>query len=356
MLPKGSTKAQARDRLREIEDQVGKGIFMPTKKVPTFAEVARDWIEHKRLNLRQSTWEVYEGHIRNHFHDLDCLKINRITTATIERFIKAKQERNMNLSTLRKLLVSLGQILGYAVRHQYIDHNPSRDAERPRGQGKEKESHGTMAVLTPSQINALLANTAVQKYRTVFMLAILSGMRQGELLGLKWSDIDWKVSQIHVQRTFNNGRFFDTKTKTSNRKVDLGPTMMTELKKWKLACLPTELDLVFPNDTGGLIDHNNLIKRYFYPALRAAGLPRIRFHDLRHTYASLQIDKGRNIKYIQSQLGHSTPTVTWNVYAHLMKPANQEAACDLEEMVFGENGDQMETKNKNRIMADPITP
>ncbi len=245
----------------------------------------------------------------------------------------------MNILTLKKILVTLGQIMAYAVRHRYIDHNPVRDAERPIGQGGTKKQK--IRVLTPAEINALLEAETDQKYRTLFMLAIMSGARQGELLGLKWSDVDWKNSQIHIQRTFNNDAWYDTKTETSDRKIDLGPAMMAELKKWKVACPPNELDLVFPNQAGNPINHNNLVNRHFNPALEAAELPKIRFHDLRHTYASLLIEQGENIKYIQNQLGHSSPTVTLNVYAHLMKPVNQEAACRLENAVFDASGSKM---------------
>jgi integrase len=172
----------------------------------------------------------------------------------------------------------------------------------------------------------------------LFTLAIFSGARQGELLGLKWSDVDWEKNQIHIQRTFNNDNWYDVKTTESNRKIDIGPIMMKQLKEWKIACPPNAYDLVFPNSAGNPINHNNLIKRYFYPALDATKLPKIRFHDLRHTYASLLIEQGENIKYIQSQLGHSSPSVTLNVYAHLMKPANQEAAYKLENTVLKFNG------------------
>ncbi|MCL4502190.1 MAG: site-specific integrase [Deltaproteobacteria bacterium] len=126
--------------------------------------------------------------------------------------------------------------------------------------------------------------------------------------------------------------------------VKLGQTVVSALKKWKLACPRNELDLVFPNEAGQPINYSNLVQRYFFPALELAGLPRIRFHDLRHTYASLLIDQGENIKYIQTQMGHSNPTVTLTVYAHLMKPANQEAACRLENVIFGKNGSKKEKK------------
>ena len=166
------------------------------------------------------------------------------------------------------------------------------------------------------------------------MLAIFSGARQGELFGLKWTDIDWFNNQIHIQRTFNEGAWYMPKSRASNRKIDLGPSMMSELRKWKVACPSNELDLVFPNEAGNPINHGNMLRRHFYPALKAAECPKIRFHDLRHTYASLLIEQGENIKYIQSQLGHSNPTVTLNVYAHLMKPVNRESACKLEDTVL----------------------
>ncbi|MFH1991012.1 MAG: site-specific integrase, partial [Pseudomonadota bacterium] len=238
----------------------------------------------------------------------------------------------MHILTLRKLLVSLGQIMAYAVRHRYISYNPVKDVEKPKGQGRGEKKK--IRVLTPSEINALLEAESNLKYKTLFRLAIFSGARQGELLGLKWSDIDWTDSQIHIQRTFNHQSWFDVKTETSNRKIDIGPAMMTELKKWRLACPKTNLGLIFPNESGNPINHNNMVNRYFNPALKAAKLPTIRFHDLRHTYASLLIEQGENIKYIQSQLGHSSPTVTLNVYAHLMKPTNQAAAIRLENAIF----------------------
>jgi integrase len=220
----------------------------------------------------------------------------------------------------------------YAAKHKYLDHNPVRDAERPKTQGAVKEKK--IRILTPDEIKIFLEAVTNQKYHTLFRLAIMSGARQGELLGLKWSDINWKASQAHIQRTFNHQAWYNVKTETSNRKIDLGPAIMAELKKWKLACMPSKLNLIFPNEAGQPINHNNLVSRHFNPALKKAGINRIRFHDMRHTYASLLIHQGENIKYIQSQLGHSSPTVTLNVYAHLMKDENQEAAVRLEKAIF----------------------
>ena len=277
------------------------------------------------------------------------MKINRITTAKIEKYIVDRQNQGMNISTIKKILVTLGQIMAYAVRHKYIDFNPARDAEKPKGQGNTQKQK--IRVLTPDEINALIGAESDLKYKILFQLAIFSGAREGEIIGLKWSDIDWENSQIHIQRTFNNDAWYDTKTDISDRKIDLGPAMMTALKKWKLACPTSELNLVFPNKAENPINHNNLVNRHFNPILIASGLPKIRFHDLRHTYASLLIEQGENVKYIQSQLGHSSPSVTLNIYAHLMKPVNQEAACRLENTIFETSGSKMVAEKKKEVLA-----
>jgi integrase len=359
-LPEGATKGQAKDELRAIEDMLSKGVYLPHANTPMFLDVARDWLEHKKLKLRETTWEVYEGHVRNHFPDLDYLKINRITIATVEKFINDRQAQGMNLGTLRKILVTLGQILSYAVRHKYLDHNPLKEAERPRDQaqlnGDDEVCTQDIKILTPAQINAFLAQVIESKYRTLFVLAVFSGARQGELLGLRWGDVDWESCQLAIQRTFNNGRLFNPKTQTSKRKIDLGPTVMKELKKWRLACPKNGLDLVFPNEAGNHINNKNMLRRHFRPALKAAGCPAVRFHDLRHTYASLLIAQGENIKYIQNQLGHASPTITLNVYAHLMKDRNPEAAQRLENAVFGESGSKMVAGIKKGLRSETVTP
>ena len=106
---------------------------------------------------------------------------------------------------------------------------------------------------------------------------------------------------------------------------------------------PNSLNLIFPNEAGGPINHNNMVIRHFVPALEKAEIEKIRFHDLWHTYASLLIMQGENPKYIQKQMGHANVTVTLNIYAHLMDKVNPEAACRLENNIFNANGHKMVT-------------
>ena len=333
-MPKGSTKKEAQEELNTTLENLKVTNYIPDRKVPLFKEVAQEWLVHKKMNLRSSTWSVYEGHTRNHFGEFLSVKVNQINTKMIEQFIHDRQKQGMNISTLKKVLISLGQIFNLAIKRGYCIKNPVKDADRPRSQRGEATGKSKIQILTPFEISALLSQTKEQKYNVLFSLAIFSGARQGELLGLKWADIDWHNSQIHIQRTFNNGAFFTTKTSEGNRKIDIGPTTMKALKEWRLGCPPGKLGLVFPTAKGTPMNHNNMVSRHFRPALRAANIEKIRFHDLRHTYASLLIDQGENIKYIQTQLGHSNPTVTLNVYAHLMKPTNQESAQRLESMIL----------------------
>jgi integrase len=331
-MPEGCTKAKAKDVLRVIEEQLLKGVYLPDKKIPLFRNVAHDWLQQKKNNVRGSTLDMYDGHLNNHFDIINDMPVNRITIATVEKYISEKQVAGMNITTLRKIIITFNQVMKYAVRHRYIDYNPVADAERPRANGKIEETD--LLVLNIDQINDFLNAVDNQKFKTLFTIAIMCGARQGEILGLKWSDINWENSQIHIQRTYNNRKWYLPKSKGSNRKVDIGPILVDLLKDWHKVCAENEYDLIFPNDEGLPIVHTVLLRRYFWPALKKAGLPHIRFHDLRHTYASLQIARGQNIKYIQSQLGHADPTVTLRVYAHLMNPVNQEAAVGLENMIL----------------------
>jgi integrase len=204
------------------------------------------------------------------------------------------------------------------------------------------------SILTPSDIRVLLEH-ADARWRPLLYTAVFTGLRQGELLGLKWGDIDWQSRRIHVARQFSKGRFTDLKTKHSRRRVDMADELVWVLKAWKLACPKrsgddTEMadgDLVFPHTDGTPLNHGLLLRNGFYPALRRAKLRRVRFHDLRHTFASLLIAANIHPKRIQALMGHSTIRVTMDVYGHLMDDADNEAANKITALV--QSGNQMVT-------------
>jgi integrase len=348
-LRKGLKKEDAEREKTRILEQVENQTYLPKAGIPTFAEVAKKWLAYKKPKVRETYWEVLGVHVRIHFTDLDSLKISQVTIPVLEEFITARQAKKMHIATLRKVLVTLGQVLAYAVKNRYLSSNPLRDTERPRDVRHEGRK---MQILTPDQVRPLLENTPPGKYRTLFLFAVMTGARQGEILSLQWGDLDLEKKQVHIQRTGRDGRLFPTKTLSSDRRVDLSPVVVRELRKWRLESrFSKDDDLIFPTDTGNMMSRNNLVERYYLPALKKAELPMITFHDLRHTYASLMIEQGENVKYIQTQLGHSSPTVTWNVYTHLLKPTNQEAVQRLENAIFENAGCKMATETKKDLTA-----
>jgi integrase len=174
------------------------------------------------------------------------------------------------------------------------------------------------------------------------MTAIYTGLRQGELLGLKWGDIELDTGKLYVRQQWTSGKFVEPKTRAGRRKVDLPPTLVAELRRWKLQCPKGELDLVFPNGAGKPENPQNLLRRGFYPALRRAKLRKIRFHDLRHTFASLMIHNNEPITRVSTALGHWSPAVTLNVYAHLIPSDDTSAAHRLDELIgFSKSGSKV---------------
>ena len=160
-------------------------------------------------------------------------------------------------------------------------------------------------------------------------------MRQSEVLGLAWGDIDWQSGKIYVRRVLQQGRFFEPKTQTSKRAVIVPPVLVEALRihqlRQSVELDQNPLDLIFPNRAGRPMASRNLSTRIFEPALRAAGLRKVSFHALRHSYVSLLLSQGESIKFISRQVGHSSAKLTLDVYGHLMEGAEEEAMGRLEE-------------------------
>ena len=192
------------------------------------------------------------------------------------------------------------------------------------------------------------SEVAAEHSYPLYFLAIHTGMRQSELIGLKWEDIDWKLSTIQVKRQvrhFKGGSysFMEPKSKSGVRTIMLGKQALELLKNHKreqqIMINSSKdwiaLDLVFPSNAGTPITASN-IRRAFRRLLKASGLPKIRFHDLRHTAASLMLNHGIPVLIVSKRLGHSKPSITIDVYGHLI-PSRQEAAAQLmDDLMVGE--------------------
>ena len=298
----GTNKKQAENKLAQRLLEVDKENYKPENKAKTFSEVAEVWYQTQVLpNKRHKTANYYrnilDNHLLPHFANIKIVRLTDV--GLIERYMAKRLVEGVSKVTINKTITTLGTVMRYAVRRGFVDSNPVSYVQKLR-RGPE-ELVEDKRYLTPEEIRLFLPHARENHY-PLLLTAILTGLREGELLALKWTDIDWNAKQICVRRTLQGGRFYEPKTKTSKRRIDMTPELVSVLKKWKLRCPKGEHDLVFPAINGKPMDAVNMLKVYFYPTLRRSGLPKIRFHDLRHTYASLLIMQGEHPKYIQSQM------------------------------------------------------
>ena len=211
-------------------------------------------------------------------------------------------------------------------------------------------------IYSPAQVRKLLKHCQ-EPYKTMFLMAFFTGLRPGELFGLKWGDVDFDASRLivrrnvmfapakHAQEDGSRWHFQSPKTKRGFRSVDMSPMVKQALEIHKLNTIEkaNPLNLVFFTENRTPHDSLNIIRNYFKPAQEAAGLPEIRFYDARHTFASVLIELGQSPKYIQEQMGHSSIQVTMDVYGHLF-PSNQSRIDDrFDKLIF--STDNQSNKN-----------
>jgi integrase len=273
------------------------------------------------------------------------LLLTQITPQHVQSFVgRCQREMGLAQKTARLLFITLKTMLKRAKQWGYLGQNPMEEINPPRVEERETD------FLHPDEIQLFL-KCADEPYRTLFLTAILTGMRRGELLGLQWGDIDWVNGEIRVRRSLYrktkvelaeeaqsgkaSWRFSTPKSKSGTRAVIMSPRLKEALELHRLACPAGQHDLVFCNKKGGPLQPRNMILREFFPALNRAGLRRIRFHDLRHTYTSLLLAQGENLKFIQSQLGHASIQTTLDRYAHLLPETQRQAGERLDALVFG---------------------
>jgi len=246
---------------------------------------------------------------------------------------------------IRKIVTSLGSLIGHAKeRGKFAGANPVRDiAKGKRGHNKraEKRQKGRLQVgrdiPSRDEIRRLL-DASPQRQIPILKVAVFCGLRASELRGLRWKDVDLKRGEIHVkQRADRYLEIGPPKSDAGERKVPIPPGVLMALKEWKLACPKGELDLVFPTSSGKAQHHSNIVRDILNPSMLEAGLvtsdgkPKYGLHSLRHFFASWLInrkeDGGREmpLKTAQMLLGHSSITMTADVYGHLF-PRGDDAA------------------------------
>lgn len=237
------------------------------------------------------------------------------------------------------------RVLGRALREAevagLVGRNVARLVRPPRVPQKE------MQTFTAEQARTLLraAEVAGDRLAALYAVALATGAREGELLVLRWKDVDWDAGAIRIQRTLLRTRtglqIGEPKTASARRTIPLGRattlrghrlTQAEERLRLRLG-KASDADLVFASEAGTLIDPSNLLANSYYPLLNRIGLPRLTFHALRHTAATLMLEAGTHIRVAAERLGHSDPGVTLRVYSHVSATMQREAADTLDRVL-----------------------
>ena len=285
--------------------------------VPLLTQYAASWLDGLEGLVQPSTVEVYAGRLRRHVQPrLGERRLDEIRVDDILAVISNLRKQGYSGTTIAAILTPLSRLFTHAVRRGLIEVNPVSKldrSERPRVSRQERP------VLNPEEIGRLL-EAATPRYRTLLATAILSGLRQGELLGLHWRDVDFGKELIHVRSALDRHRLdVPPKTERAVRDVILMPALAQALRQHKQeSAFNRADDYVFTTRLGTPEHAAHLGARALKPALERAGIRPVRWHDLRHTFASLLIAGGANITFVSRQLGHTSSQITLGVYAHLL--------------------------------------
>ena len=326
----GRYKKSAEKLLQRREIEVQDGV---KSEDITFSEFADKWLrEYVAAHVKPRTYEHYESAIRIHLKpEFGKYRLKDICPEHVDAFKNSKLGEGRAPATINKLLVIMGAVMKRAVVWKYIRENPVQYVNRV------KPGHREMEYLTPDEVRRLL-EAASSDYRPLFATAVLTGARQGELLALRWGDLDLERRVLFIRRTYYPGQgFTEPKSASGKRAIKLTPELAEILRTHKERTSAGVDNLIFDNGSGNPIDGTNLLAREFHPALERAGIRRLRFHDLRHTYAALQTASGENFKFIQQQMGHASITTTMDLYGHLLPEASEGAGERLDALVFSEN-------------------
>ena len=333
----GKTQAEVKEKLQKALAQAGKIDFTKTGKY-TVTMWMNEWFENvAKIKVRPSSHQTYRGYIDHHITpNIGNIPLEKLTTMDLQKLyrkllnkgrverVEAKQQpKGLSAKTVRNINQVISSAMDFAVAQKIIPENPCKAVALPKVEHKE------MQTIPAEQLQAFLQEAKATGVYEMYYIELATGLRRGELLGLKWTDIDWKNGIIKVRRQVArvDGKIIEAplKTKNSYRTVTISQQAIEVLKQQKEK--PND-EYVFPSPNGGPISPdsvNNMLKR----VLARAGIPKVRFHDLRHTFATIALQNGVDIKTVSGMLGHFSAGFTLDTYAHVTTAAQKEAAVAM---------------------------
>ena len=330
----GKTQAEVKEKLARALVEAGQVDFTKAGQY-TVGTWMDTWFENvAKIKVRPSSHQTYKGYIDDHIKPsignipleklttMDLQKFYRklLTKGRVERIESKEQPKGLSAKTVRNINQVISSAMDLAVAQKIILTNPTDVCELPKVEHKE------MQTVPAEQLSAFLEEAKRSGVYEMYYIELATGLRRGELLGLKWQDIDWKNGIIKVRRQVArvDGQIVEAplKTRNSYRAVSISPQAIEVLREQKRKSNDT---YVFPSPNGGPISPdsvNNMLKR----VLERAGIPKVRFHDLRHTFATIALQNGVDIKTVSGMLGHFSAGFTLDTYAHVTTAAQKEAA------------------------------
>ncbi len=328
---------EAVDKLRA---DLRSGLHIDTPRM-TLGEFLSRWLDDTvRVAVRPSTYARHKDFIRLYIAPhLGGVPLSRVTPMHIQSLL-ADLERAQKSPRLRQMVRStLHAALNRAVKWDLIPRNPCDAVEKPRAPRPE------MKTLTKQEVDVFLQAAQEDRLYALYVLAVTTGMRQGELFGLQWSDVDLKTCTLSVRRQLTQSMtFVEPKTKKACRQILLPQVAVTALQTHRKQMLAQQarllaagkrtewnsLNLIFTDGEGNPLRASNFLRRSFFPLLKKAGTKRVRFHDLRHTAATLLLQQNIHPKIVQELLGHSTVGQTLDTYSHVTPTLQKEAATKMD--------------------------
>ncbi len=332
-------KGDAQKRLNELLVSLEKGIFNPPGKL-TVSDHLNQWIEgYVKTNCSIRTLDAIQSITDHHLIPaLGHIQLKHLQPQAIQAYY-GKAVEKLSARSVHYHHRILKQSLKYAVRQGSLGQNPCELVDPPSPRKKP------MRTLTPTEVALLLNAADSNQFYPVIYTALNTGLRQAELLGLRWRDIDLDMLSVSVSQVLYKRRgicqFNEPKTDHSRRRVSMTPKLAVYLREYKQdrETLYQELgkeltldSLVFAHVEGNPIDPG-VLSHNFARIARGAGLPGVRFHDLRHSFASLMLLKGAKPKVISEALGHASVAFTMDIYSHIIEGMQEEAMALLDEVM-----------------------
>lgn len=337
------TEKDAKKRLNALIVEIERGLYHQSGHL-TVAQYLNQWLDgYVASNTSLRTAEGYRSIVnRRLIPGLGNIQLDKLKPQRIEEFYSELRKENLSERTIQHFHRVLSEALKHAQKHELIYRNPVSLADSPKPKNKQ------LRTLTPKELRTLLKVAENSPYYLIIKTALITGLRQAELLGLHWRDVDLERGTISVNQVLykRNGTtiFKEPKTEHSRRLVTMNEELVTLLKAYKaeqgdiylhLGQLPNDDRLVFYIEPDKVIDPC-VLSHSFSKIVKQAGLKDFRFHDLRHQMASLMLKAGVHPKVVQERLGHASITTTLNTYSHIL-PGMQKDAVEMLDKVLAED-------------------